>query len=165
MILCLSVSGICVKSINISFRLKFRSISSLQNSLGSWFNQLIIFASVIGFCLPPSTNTSSLVRMFGMPSPLSPRIINCFNCSAGNGSLSIFFRIGEYCSTLGNFCNCAKSLSEERIITFCEAAYLVANTAITSSASAVSTSNTLYGEWFFNSSRILFNTSKIELQS
>ncbi len=37
---------------------------------------------------------------------------------AGKGSLSIFFRIGEYCSTLENFCNCAKSLSEERIITF-----------------------------------------------
>ncbi len=35
MILCLSVSGICVKSINISFRLKFRSISSLQNDPGS----------------------------------------------------------------------------------------------------------------------------------
>ena len=119
----------------------------------------------MGFCLMPSIKVSSLLRMLGMPSPLSPRIINCFNCNDGKGSLIAFFKIGEYCSTLGYFCNCAKSLSEERIITLPIEAYRVANTAITSSASAVSTSITLYGEWFFNSSRILFRTSKIELQS
>ena len=81
--------------------------------------------------------------MFGIPSPLSPRIIICFNCAAGSCSLMNFFSIGENCSIFGYLCNCAKSLSEDRIITLPCAAYFVDRTAIISSASQVSTSTTL----------------------
>ena len=81
--------------------------------------------------------------MLGIPSLLSPRIINCFNCKAGRGSLMCFFKIGEYWSTLGYFCNCAKSLSEDRIIIFCVAEYFITKAAMISSASQVSTVTTL----------------------
>jgi len=73
------VNGICDRSINFLFLLKFFLVSE-PNGIFSTSDHSSSFFFVIGFCLSPVTNILSGLSMFGTPSDLSPLII----CSLKN---------------------------------------------------------------------------------
>ena len=153
------------KSIKVWFLSKLNLLYSSFQSLESSFNNLSNIPLVIDFCLISRMKQSAEESTFGIPSPLSPLIIFSFSSNVGLSDFRNFFWLGAYCFTFAYFCNCRKSPSPDRISIFSDDEYLGTKVPIISSASAISTSITLYGKLSLSSCLNFANTSKINFQS